>query len=66
MNCGEVLEVKSLTLVVCLVDSSLTGTNSYLMRKARVTVYKGDTADYITKLSIFLYRHRSISASESR
>ena len=43
-----------------------TGTNSYLMRKARVTVYKSDTADDTIKLSIFLYRHHSISASESR
>ena len=42
-----------------------TGTNSYLMRKERVTVYRGDTADDTTKLSTFLYRHRSISASES-
>ena len=30
-----------------------------------VVCYKSDTADDTTKLSIFLYRHRSISASES-
>ena len=54
-----VLEVNSLTLVVGLVDSNMTG-------KTRVSAYKGDTADDISKPSIFLCRHRTISTSESR
>ena len=43
-----------------------TGTNSYLTGKTRVSAYKGDTADDISKPSIFLCRHRTISTSESR
>ena len=34
--------------------------------KTRVSAYKGDTADDISKPSIFLCRHRTISTSESR
>ena len=43
-----------------------TGTNSNITRKTRVSAYKSDTADDISKPSIFLCRHRTISTSESR
>ena len=70
-----VLEVNSLTLVVGLVDPSLIsfllkllqrGLASIYQEKIRVSAYKGDTADDISKPSIFLCRHRTISTSESR
>ena len=70
-----VLEVNSLTLVVGLVDPSLIsfllkllqrGLASIYQEKIRVSAYNGDTADDISKPSIFLCRHRTISTSESR
>ena len=41
-------------------------TNFSISGKTRVSAYKGDTADDISKPSIFLCRHRTISTSESR
>ena len=43
-----------------------TGTSFNISGKTRVSAYKGDTADDISKPSIFLCRHRTISTSESR
>ena len=43
-----------------------TVTNSNISGKTRISAYKGDTADDISKPSIFLCRHRTISTSESR
>ena len=42
------------------------GTNFNISKKTRVSAYKGVTADDISKPSIFLCRHRTISTSESR
>ena len=42
------------------------GTNFNISGKTRVSAYKGVTADDISKPSIFLCRHRTISTSESR
>ena len=44
----------------------ITGTSFNILGKTRVSAYKGDTADDISKPSIFLCRHRTISTSESR
>ena len=41
-------------------------TNFNISGKTRVSAYKGVTADDISKPSIFLCRHRTISTSESR
>ena len=42
------------------------GTSFNKSGKTRVSAYKGVTADDISKPSIFLCRHRTISTSESR
>ena len=43
-----------------------TGTSFNISGKTRVSAYKGDVADDISKPSVFLCRHRTISTSESR
>ena len=73
---GIFLEVNSLTLFVGLVDSSLISFLLKLLQRGltpiiqgklvRVSAYKGDTADDISKPSIFLCRHRTILTIESR
>ena len=68
------LKLKSLTLVICLVDSSLISfllkllQRVYLLSNEKSEGHRlwGDITDNTAKLSIFLYRHRSIPANESR
>ena len=55
------------TFFICFSPQVVTiGTSFNLSRKTRVSAYKGVTADDISKPSIFLCRHRTISTSESR